>query len=106
MRYFKTIAVAGAILAVAGCSKSNPLLGKWKLAANAGPECLAFSGLEFTPTNVSIATPLAPVNSTVTYSHSGDNYTATLPNGQAMTFQTESGGLKSVEPECHLIPAN
>ncbi|MGC1344011.1 MAG: hypothetical protein WA854_16890 [Candidatus Binataceae bacterium] len=39
----------------------------------------------------------------VTYSHDGNTYSAALPNGQVFSFQTESGGLKSVSPECHLV---
>jgi hypothetical protein len=106
MRYFRTIAVAAAILAVAGCSKSNPLIGKWKLAPNAGNECFQLAQIEFTPTTMTMATPLAPVTSTVTYTSSGDTYTAALPDGMALQFQTESGGLKSLQPECHLVPAS
>jgi hypothetical protein len=104
MRYLRTIAVAGAILAVAGCSKSNPLIGKWKLAPNAPNECFQYGALEFTPTNMTMATPLAPVTVAATYSSSGDVYSATLANGQVMQFKTESGGLVSVDPVCHMVP--
>ena len=34
MRYLRMIAACGLILVVSGCTKSNPLLGKWKLAPN------------------------------------------------------------------------
>jgi|SRR5271163_1297997 len=106
MRYLRTIVAIGAVLAVAGCSKSNPLLGKWKLAPGSGNECFAMSGLEFGDKTVTIATPLAPVTAAVTYSRDGDKYSAALANGQVLSFQTESGGLKSVEPVCHLVPAS
>jgi hypothetical protein len=106
MRYLRMMVALGAILVVAGCSKSNPLLGKWKLAANSGNECFQMSGLEFGDKTVTIATPLAPVTAAVTYSRDGDKYLATLPNGQVFAFQTESSGIKSVEPVCHLVPAS
>jgi hypothetical protein len=106
MRYLQIIAALGAILVVSGCSKSNPLLGKWKLAPNSGNECIAMSALEFGDKTVTIATPLAPVTAAVTYSQDGDKYSATLQTGQVLQFQTESGGLKSVEPVCHLVPAS
>jgi len=44
------------------------------------------------------------VTSTVIYSHDGDTYSATMPNGMVFSFQTESSGLKSVNPDCHLVP--
>jgi hypothetical protein len=98
MRYLRTIVAFGAILAVSGCSKSNPLLGKWKLAPN--------QGNEFGDKTMSMATPLAPVTVAVTYSRDGDNYLVTASSGQAFQFQVESGGIKSVTPECHLVPNN
>jgi hypothetical protein len=106
MRNLRMIVALGAILIVSGCSKSNPLLGKWKLAPNSGNECFQMSGVEFGEKTVTIATPLSPVTAAVTYSRDGDKYLATLPNGQVLSFQTESGGLKSVEPVCHLVPAS
>src|SRR5271168_1713609 len=47
MRYFRMIVACAAIVAVAGCSKSNPLLGKWKLAPNQGNECFQLGEIEF-----------------------------------------------------------
>ena len=94
------------ILVVSGCSKSNPLLGKWKLAPNSGNECFQLSEIEFGDKTMTMATPLAPVTAAVTYSNDGDKYSAMLPNGQFFSFQTESGGLRSVSPDCHLVPAN
>jgi hypothetical protein len=106
MRYLRTIVASGLILVAWGCSKSNPLLGKWKLAPNQGNECFALSQIEFGDKTMTMATPLAPVSMAVTYSRDGDNYVVTAGNGEAFSFQTESGGLKSVTPECHLVPNN
>jgi hypothetical protein len=106
MRYLRTIVAFGAILAVSGCSKSNPLLGKWKLAPNQGNECFQLGEIEFGDKTMSMATPLAPVTVAVTYSRDGDNYLVTASSGQAFQFQVESGGIKSVTPECHLVPNN
>ncbi len=106
MRNLRIIVAIGATLAVSGCSKSNPLLGKWKLAPNSGNECFVMSSLEFGDKTVTIVTPLAPVTAAVTYSRDGDKYSATLQTGQVLQFETESGGLKSVAPVCHLVPAN
>ena len=104
MRYLRTIAVCAVILTVSACSKSNPLIGKWKAADNAGPECLAFAKIEFTPQTMTMTTPLSPVTSNVTYTHDGDNYTVVIANGQSMVFVPESSGLKTLTPECHLVP--
>jgi hypothetical protein len=104
MRYLWTIVAFGLILLVSGCSKSNPLLGKWKLAPNAGNECFQLSEIEFGDKTITMATPLSPVTVAVTYSNNGDTYSAALANGQVLSFQTESGGLKSVSPDCHLVP--
>ena len=106
MRYLRMIAACGLILVVSGCTKSNPLLGKWKLAPNSPNECFQLGAIEFTDKTMTMATPLAPVTMAVTYSMDGDNYLVTASMGQAFSFQVESGGLKSVSPECHLVPNN
>jgi hypothetical protein len=106
MRYLRMIVACGAILVVSGCSKSNPLLGKWKLAPNSPNECFQFGSIQFGDQTMTMATPLAPVSMPVTYSRDGDNYMVTASSGQAFSFQTESGGIKSVSPECHLVPDN
>jgi hypothetical protein len=93
MRSLLTILAFGVFLVVSGCSRSNPLLGKWKLAPNSGNECFQLSEIEFGDKTITMATPLAPVTVAITYSHDGDSYSATLPNGQVLSFQTESGGL-------------
>ena len=103
-RHLRMIAACGAILVVSGCSKSNPLLGKWKLAPNSPNECFQLGAVEFGDKTMTMATPLAPVTMPVTYSRDGDNYMVTVSSGQAFEFQLESGGLKSVSPECHLVP--
>ena len=106
MRYMRIIVACGAILVASGCSKSNPLLGKWKLAPNQGNECFQLGAIEFGDKTMTKATPLAPVTLAVTYSKDGDNYLVTAAMGQAFSFQAESGGIKSVSPECHLVPNN
>jgi hypothetical protein len=106
MRYVRIIVACGAILVVSGCSKSNPLLGKWKLAPNSGTECFQLGEIAFGDKTMTMATPLAPITMPVTYSRDGGNYMVTASSGQAFEFQVESGGLKSVSPECHLVPAN
>ena len=104
MRCVRTIAVCGAILTVAACSKSNPLIGKWKLAPNASNECFQLGAIEFTDKTMTMATPLTPVTANVTYARDGDRTSVTLPNGQVFSFETESGGIKTTTPECHLVP--
>jgi len=106
MRYLRLLAACGAILVVSGCSKSNPLLGKWKLAPNQGNECFQLGAIEFGDKVMTMATPLAPITMPVTYSRDGDKYMVTASSGQAFEFQTESGGIKSVAPECHMVPNN
>ncbi|MFZ2062012.1 MAG: hypothetical protein WAU82_13430 [Candidatus Binatus sp.] len=106
MRYLRTIVASGLILVATGCSKSNPLLGKWKLAPNQGNECFQLGAIEFGDKLMTMATPLAPISMPVTYSRDGDKYIVTASSGQAFEFQTESGGIKSVSPECHMVPNN
>ncbi len=106
MSYPRIVVAFGLILVVSGCSKSNPLLGKWKLAPNSSNECFQLGAIEFGDKTMTMATPLAPVTVAATYSREGDRYSATLANGQVFSFQTESGGLRSVAPDCHLVPAN
>jgi hypothetical protein len=106
MWYLRMIAAAGVILIVAGCSKNNPLIGKWKLAPNAPNECFQLGAIEFGEKTMTMATPLAPVTVAATYSQDGDKTSVNMANGQVFQFQTESGGIKSVSPECHLVPAN
>ena len=57
MRYMRIIVACGAILVVSGCSKSNPLLGKWKLAPNQGNECFQLGAIEFGDKTMTMATP-------------------------------------------------
>lgn len=101
MRYLRISVAFGLILMVSGCSKSNPLLGKWKLADNAPNECFQLAEIQFGDKTMTMATPLAPVTTAVTHSRDGDNYLVTASSGQAFQFQVESGGIKSVSPECH-----
>ena len=106
MRYLRIIVAGCAILAASGCSKSNPLLGKWKLAPNSGNECFQLGSIQFGDKTMTMVTPLAPITMPVTYSRDGDNYMVTASSGQAFEFQVESGGIKAVSPECHLVPDN
>jgi hypothetical protein len=102
----KGVALVVLVIVFCGCTKSNPLLGKWKRAPNSdASSCMAFDGIEFTEKTVTMnvfGTQIA----TVTYSRDGDRYLVNAPNG-TMAFEKEDGGIKSVAPiECHLIPAN
>lgn len=103
MRFSKMI-LAAAICAAAGCTKSNPLIGKWKLAPGAPPMCSMLDGVEFTDTTMSFNL-LGKQSGAVTYSRDGDHYLVNAPNG-TMSFEKTSGGIKSVTPmECDLVPA-
>ncbi|MGC1344010.1 MAG: hypothetical protein WA854_16885 [Candidatus Binataceae bacterium] len=59
MKFTHLIVASGVILVAAGCSKSNPLLGKWKLAPNSPNECFQMGELEFAEKTMTMATPLA-----------------------------------------------
>jgi hypothetical protein len=101
----KTLAAAILVLVVSGCSKSNPLIGKWKLAANSPPMCQMMDGVEFTEKTMTLNV-LGKQMATVTYSRDGDRYLVTAPNG-TMAFEKNSDGIKSVTPfDCQLIPAS
>lgn len=88
-----------------GCSKSNPLIGKWKVAPPAQPACAMFEGIEFTENTMTINI-LGKQSGAVTYSRDGERYLVNAPNGQ-IAFEKNSNGIKSVSPvECQLIPDN
>jgi hypothetical protein len=103
--WVRTIIVAALIVVAAGCSKSNPLLGKWKLAADANPACAGLDGVEFTDKTMTMNI-LGKQMAAVTYSRDGDRYLVSTPNGM-MAFEKNSDGIKAVTPfECQLLPAN
>jgi hypothetical protein len=101
------ICAAAFIAGLPACSKSNPLIGKWKLtpASDSNPACAAFDGVEFSDTSMTINL-LSKQTFNVTYSRNGDDYVVSGTPTGAISFETESGGIKSVSPECHLIPTS
>ncbi len=99
------MALAAIVVMAAGCSKSNFIIGKWKLAPDAGPACAALDGVEFT-SNTMIMNVLGKQTATVTYTRDGDNWTVNSPTGP-ITFQQDGDGIKSVSPfDCQLVAAN
>ena len=103
MRYSRMTLAVVLICVVAGCSKSNPLIGKWKLASQANPACAMFDGIEFTDKTMTVNI-LAKQTAPVTYGRDGDHYLVNGPNG-TMAFEKNSDGIKTVSPiECQLIP--
>ncbi len=105
MSYPRMTLMAVLICVAAGCTKSNPLIGKWKLAPNASPACAALDGVEFTETSMTMDV-LGKQTASVTYGRDGDHYLVNAPNG-TMTFEKNSDGIKAVSPfECQLIPAS
>jgi hypothetical protein len=105
-RFAVVISAVASILLLFGCSKSNPLIGKWKLVPNADAACAALDGVQFSDTAMTMnALTTQTVN--VTYSRDGDSYVVNGRPTGPMAFQSESGGIKTVTPvECHLVPAN
>jgi hypothetical protein len=95
------LVVAVVICSVVGCTKSDPLLGKWKVSAPTAEDvpCSPI-GFEFTPTTATAVISAAWSNgadtrvtvSVVSYSHDDDNYSVTVKGGQVMKFHLESGG--------------
>jgi hypothetical protein len=103
--WVRTVILAAVIVAVSGCSKSNPLIGKWKLAPNGGPECAALDGVEFAETTMTMEV-MGKQTATVTYSRDGDHYLVAAPSG-TITFEKNSDGIKAVSPfSCQLLPAS
>jgi hypothetical protein len=107
------------ICSVVGCTKSNPLLGKWKVSApTAGDVPCSPIGFEFTPTTATAvisAAWLSPEDfrksngadtrvtvSVVSYSHDDDNYSVTVKGGKVMKFHLESGGF-AITPATPLL---
>lgn len=100
------ICVALSALSLAGCSKSNPLIGKWKVQANSDVACAGLDGVQFSDTTMTFSIP-AGQTVNVTYTTDGDKWTVNGTPTGPITFQSESGGIKTVSPmECHLVPAN
>jgi hypothetical protein len=100
------VCTAASILSLVGCSKSNPLIGKWKLQPNAELACAGLEGIQFSDTTMTLNVPISQTVN-VTYARNGDNWTVNGTPAGPITFQAESGGIKSVSPmECHLVPAN
>ena len=93
------------ICVAAGCTKANPIIGKWKVAPPAQAACAMFDGVEFTENTMTV-NALGKQTGSVTYSRDGERYLVNAPNGQ-MAFEKTSDGIKSVSPvECQLIPAS
>ena len=101
----RTIIFSGLILMAAGCSKSNFLIGKWKLAPDANPACAALDGVEFTDTTMTMDV-MGKQTANVTYTNSGDNWSVTAPSG-IITFEKNDQGIKSTSPfDCQLVPVS
>jgi hypothetical protein len=103
----RMIAAAVAVLVVSGCGKSNPLIGKWKLALATKDKmaaCKALAGVEFTEKTVTAGLGPGKNTVTVTYGRDGDSYLASAGNGQAFMVKIESGGIEA--NGCHLVPAS
>jgi hypothetical protein len=105
MWYLRMVLAAVLICVAAGCTKTNPLIGKWKLAPQAGLACAMFDRVEFTEKAMTVNI-LGKQTAAVTYGRDGERYLVNGPNG-TMTFEKDSDGIKSVAPvECQLIPDN
>ena len=98
----RMIAAAVLVLVVSGCGKSNPLIGKWKLAP--GPNCKLEGGqLEFTEKTMTDGSGTY----VVTYDRDGEFY---LVKGNAgfgdmvTRFKVESGGIAEDKDRCHYVP--
>src|SRR5277367_2232193 len=96
MSYPRMTLMAVLICVAAGCSKSNPVLGKWKLAPNASPACSALDGVEFNETSMTMDV-VGKQTANVTYGRDGDHYLVNAPNG-TIAFEKIRGGIKSLTP--------
>jgi hypothetical protein len=94
------------VLVVAGCERSNPLIGKWTIADQSDNNlaCISLVNVEFTEKTVTTGFGPTKSTSTVTYGRDGDSYLATAGNGQAFRVKIESGGIEA--NGCHLVPAS
>jgi hypothetical protein len=98
------ILAAAAVIVLAGCTKSNPLIGKWKLAPNAPPMCAMLDGVEFTENTMTVDV-MGKHSANVTYGRDGDHYVVNGPSG-SFSFDKNSDGIKAVAPiQCQLLPA-
>jgi hypothetical protein len=129
MATFRTavLVTAAAMTFMAGCGKSNSLLGKWKVSAptsgGATDVGCFISGFQFTPTDVTTTTSAAwnggssdavtrttaPV---ISYAHDGDNYLVAIKGGQKpLKLHLESNGFSIADaPQtsrcAHFVPDN
>jgi hypothetical protein len=97
--------LAAALVSIlSGCTKSNPLIGKWKLAPDSPPMCAMLDGVEFTDSTMSVDV-MGKHTANVNYSRDGDRYVVNGPTG-SFTFEKDSDGIKAVAPlQCQLVPA-
>jgi hypothetical protein len=102
------LAAAIAVMAFSGCSgcsHSNPLIGKWKLAPNASPACAVLDGIEFGDSTVTMELLGNKQTVNISYGRDGDKWSVGSPSG-TMVFVKDADGIKSVSPfECQLLPA-
>ncbi len=110
---------------VPASTKSNPLIGKWKLVPGQEEGCRELNQVEFAEATMTmmfteqgqkteqLSSPsLSPA---VTYGRDGDRYlvTGTLPSGEPKVLakvKIESGGIEVFDPDgknggCHFVPA-
>jgi hypothetical protein len=104
--YSKAIMAGFLVVALTGCTRSNPLLGKWKLAPNADPACgITMDSIEFTDKTITIGSVIKQI-APVTYGRDGERYLATTSTG-TMAFEMNDDGIKSLTPfECLFVRAN
>ncbi len=97
--------MAAALVSIlSGCTKSNSLIGKWKLAPNSPPMCAMLDRVEFTDSTMSLDV-MGKHTANVNYSREGDRYVVNGPTGP-FTFEKDRHGIKAVAPlECQLVPA-
>jgi hypothetical protein len=102
----KMIAVAVLILVVSGCSRSNPLLGRWKVNSAQDPGCIIdlIDTVEFTEKGMTLPDGLSRTTYPVTYRRDGDAYLVTKLDGTYIRFKTETGGIEA--NGCHYVRAN
>jgi hypothetical protein len=107
----RMIAAAVLVLVVSGCGRSNPFIGKWKLASSLNCD-YRLAQLELTETSMTVTVKVGfkgevvPHTSAVTYSRDGDFYVATptTENGPPLRFKFNSPNIV-LDSGCILIPA-
>jgi hypothetical protein len=108
MRPNRSIAVGLVMVtALVGCGR-NPLVGKWALSKKQQPGAFCMvDTLEFTDKTATLSMMGMARTVTASFSHDGNTYSVTTPDGSITSFVVEGDGITMLQPmKCHYSPSS